>query len=146
MMISHATIWSIWIDRIFKGANKDVEEVFDAIKALSWCWCLNRLKIGVFMFYEWCWNLGIVYLGRFLVFCCSCSALGWLTNSPTVRHCVSLQLVGSVVSVMGLWLLSSAGGQGAFFFSFPFSVLPCKAYALRLVVGFGVLLPLPLFL
>lgn len=110
MMISHATIWSIWIDRIFKGANKDVEEVFDAIKALSWCWCLNRLKIGVFMFYEWCWNLGIVYLGRFLVFCCSCSALGWLTNSPTVRHCVSLQLVGSVVSVMGLWLLSSAGG------------------------------------
>lgn len=59
LMIWHATIWTIWLERnhrIFKGVNKDVDEIFYAIKVLSWCWCLNRLKIGAFMFYEWCWN------------------------------------------------------------------------------------------
>ena len=59
LMIWHATIWTIWLERnekIFKGTNKVAEEIFDAIKILSWCWCLNRLKIGAFMYYEWCWN------------------------------------------------------------------------------------------
>lgn len=59
LLIWHATIWSIWLernDRIFKGVNKEVGELFEVVKALSWCWCHNRLKIGAFMYYEWCWN------------------------------------------------------------------------------------------
>jgi hypothetical protein len=59
LLIWHATVWNIWLernDRIFKGVNKDVDQIFDGIKSLSWCWCLNRLKIGAFMFFKWCWN------------------------------------------------------------------------------------------
>lgn len=59
LLIWHATILIIWLernDRIFKGAKKDVGEIFDAVKTLSWCWCRNRLEIGAFMFFKWCWN------------------------------------------------------------------------------------------
>ena len=59
LLIWHATVWTIWLernDRIFKGVNKEVGKIFDAVKTLSWCWCLNRLKIGAFMFFEWYWN------------------------------------------------------------------------------------------
>jgi len=40
LLILHATIWTIWLernDRIFKGVNKEVGEIFDAVKSLSWC-------------------------------------------------------------------------------------------------------------
>jgi len=58
-LIWHAVIWSIWKERnatIFKNQVKNVDEVFEDIKALSWCWALSRLRISTCLFYEWTWN------------------------------------------------------------------------------------------
>ena len=58
-LIWHAVVWSVWKERnarIFKNQFKRVDEVFDDIKALSWCWALSRLRIQSCLFYEWTWN------------------------------------------------------------------------------------------
>jgi hypothetical protein len=58
-LIWHAAIWTIWRERnarIFKNQFKNVDELVDEVKALSWCWALNRLRIASCLFYEWCWN------------------------------------------------------------------------------------------
>jgi hypothetical protein len=58
-LIWHATIWTIWKERnarIFNNKVKEVEELVDEIKAISWFWTLSRLKIASFLFYEWTWN------------------------------------------------------------------------------------------
>jgi hypothetical protein len=58
MLIWHATIWMIWKERnsrIFKNQFKNFDEVFEDIKAVSWCWSLSRLRIASCLFYEW-WN------------------------------------------------------------------------------------------
>jgi hypothetical protein len=58
-MIWHAVLWTIWRERnarIFKNQFKCVYELVDEVKALSWCWALNRLRIASCLFYEWCWN------------------------------------------------------------------------------------------
>ena len=59
-LIWHATIWAIWNERnarIFNNQRKEVEEIVDGIKAVSWFWALSRLRIASFLFYEWTWNL-----------------------------------------------------------------------------------------
>lgn len=59
LLIWCATIWLIWKERnarIFTNKEKEVEEVVDEIKAVSWVWTLSRLKIASFLFYEWTWN------------------------------------------------------------------------------------------
>jgi hypothetical protein len=51
--------WLIWKERnarIFMNQRKEVEEIVDEIKAVSWVWTLSRLKIASFLFYEWTWN------------------------------------------------------------------------------------------
>lgn len=58
-LIWHATIWLIWKERnakIFKNQFKEVDEIIDEIKVLSWFWVLSRLKIASCLFYEWSWN------------------------------------------------------------------------------------------
>jgi len=58
-LIWHAALWSIWKERnarIFKNQFKDVDEVVDEVKALTWCWALSRLRIASCLYYEWCWN------------------------------------------------------------------------------------------
>jgi len=51
--------WLIWKERnerIFNNQRKEVEEIVDEIKAVSWFWVLSRLKIASFLFYKWTWN------------------------------------------------------------------------------------------
>jgi len=58
-LIWHAVIWTMWKERnarIFQNQFKHVDELVDEVKALSWCWALNRLRIASCLFYEWCWN------------------------------------------------------------------------------------------
>lgn len=58
-LIWHTTIWLIWKERnerIFNNHRKDVEEIVDEIKAVTWFWALSRLRIASFLFYEWTWN------------------------------------------------------------------------------------------
>lgn len=43
---------------MFKYIAKDVDEVVDEIKVLSWTWNLHRLKTAPCLFYEWCWDPG----------------------------------------------------------------------------------------
>jgi hypothetical protein len=46
-LIWHSVIWVIWIsrnDRIFNNNVKEVDEMVEEIKMLSWNWSLNRLK------------------------------------------------------------------------------------------------------
>ena len=48
-MVWHATIWTIWKEsniRIFLNHAKEVDEIVDEIKAVSWFWVLSRLKIA----------------------------------------------------------------------------------------------------
>jgi hypothetical protein len=56
-LIWHTTVWSIWSSRnnaIFANGVIDPEEVFEAIKRLSWSWGMSRHKIPVRLFFEWC--------------------------------------------------------------------------------------------
>jgi hypothetical protein len=58
-LIWHSAIWTIWRERnarIFKNQFKHIGELVDEVKALSWCWALNRLRIAACLYYEWCWN------------------------------------------------------------------------------------------
>jgi len=60
-MIWHATIWTLWKERnerIFKEQRKEVEELVDEIKVVSWFWFwkLSKLRIASSLFYEWTWN------------------------------------------------------------------------------------------
>jgi hypothetical protein len=58
-LIWHATIWTMWKERnarIFKNQFKNVDELVDEVKTLSWVWALDRLRIVSCLFYEWCWN------------------------------------------------------------------------------------------
>jgi hypothetical protein len=58
-MIWHATIWTIWKERnerIFNEQRKEVDELVEDIKVVSWFWALSRLRIASFLFYEWTWN------------------------------------------------------------------------------------------
>lgn len=58
-LIWHAAIWVIWKmrnDKIFNDKEKEVMELVEEIKVLSWRWCLTRLKILSCLYYEWCWN------------------------------------------------------------------------------------------
>lgn len=58
-LIWHAAIWSIWRERnarTFKNQFKCVDELVEEVKALSWCWALNRPRIASCLFCEWCWN------------------------------------------------------------------------------------------
>lgn len=53
------TLWVLWKtrnDKIFNGVNREVDEMVDDIKVLSWRWMLQRMKIPVCLYYEWCWN------------------------------------------------------------------------------------------
>ena len=43
-------------DRIFNNQIKEVEELFEEIKELSWRWCLSRMNIAMCLFHEWRWN------------------------------------------------------------------------------------------
>jgi len=42
--------------RIFNDQAKDVDEIGDEIKVVSWFLALSRLKIAPFLFYEWTGN------------------------------------------------------------------------------------------
>jgi hypothetical protein len=58
-LIWHAAIWIIWTemnDCIFNNSIKEVDDLVEKIKALSWHWSLSRLKIASCLYYEWCWN------------------------------------------------------------------------------------------
>jgi hypothetical protein len=58
-MIWHAVVWSIWRARndiIFNNLTRDVEEVVEEIKVMSWRWGLSRLETTACLFYEWQWN------------------------------------------------------------------------------------------
>lgn len=58
-LIWHATIWILWKERnnrIFSNVSKEVVEIVDEIKTLSWQWSLVRLRNGLCLFYEWTWN------------------------------------------------------------------------------------------
>ncbi|AES71473.1 hypothetical protein MtrunA17_Chr3g0117221 [Medicago truncatula] len=49
-------IWRGRNARIFKNQFKHIAELVDEVKALSWCWALNRLRISSCLYYEWCWK------------------------------------------------------------------------------------------
>jgi len=58
-MIWHMVVWSLWRtrnDRIFNNAWREVEELVEDIKVLSWRWLLNRTCASACLFYEWHWN------------------------------------------------------------------------------------------
>jgi hypothetical protein len=58
-LIWHAVIWVIWKmqnNRIFNNIVKEVDEMVEQIKVVSWNWSINRLNIASCLFYEWCWN------------------------------------------------------------------------------------------
>lgn len=58
-LVWHAIIWVIWKARnakIFENHSKDVEEMVEEIKVLSWRWMLMRLKVLPCLFYEWNWD------------------------------------------------------------------------------------------
>lgn len=53
------TIWMVWKarnDRIFKGISREIDEVVEEIKVLSWRWMLERMNIPACLYYEWSWN------------------------------------------------------------------------------------------
>jgi hypothetical protein len=61
LLIWHATIWSIWKARnsaTFVGGSFLPSEIVEAVKVVSWKWCLSRLKLPPCLFYEWTWNPG----------------------------------------------------------------------------------------
>jgi hypothetical protein len=48
----HATIWKERNTWIFQNHAKEVDEIVDEIKVVSWFWVLSRLKIAsCFLFY-----------------------------------------------------------------------------------------------
>lgn len=54
-LIWHATIWVIWKarnDKIFNDKVKEVLEIVEEVKVLSWRWCLSSLKIPACLYYE----------------------------------------------------------------------------------------------
>jgi hypothetical protein len=58
-LIWHAIIWVLWNvrnDRIFSNRAKDVDEIVEEVKVLSWKWSLSRLRNDSCLYYEWCWN------------------------------------------------------------------------------------------
>jgi hypothetical protein len=58
-MIWHAVVWSLWRagnDRIFYNLTRDMDEVVEEVKVLSWRWGLTRLETPACLFYEWQWN------------------------------------------------------------------------------------------
>jgi len=58
-MIWHAVVWSLWRarnDRIFNNSFREMEELVEDIKVLSWRWCLNRMCSPACLFYEWHWE------------------------------------------------------------------------------------------
>jgi len=68
-LIWHTTIWILWKarnDKIFKDITREVDELVEEIKVLSWRWMLERMNIPVCLYYEWCWDpincLGRVHL------------------------------------------------------------------------------------
>ena len=63
MMIWQAAIWVIWRVRnncIFNTVVKQLDELEDEIKVLSWRWLLGRFKVPAGLFYEWEWSPVIV--------------------------------------------------------------------------------------
>jgi hypothetical protein len=61
-LILHTTVWMIWRSRneiSFANGTRDLYQVVDNIKMLSWQWGLCRRKIPICLFYEWCWDLGL---------------------------------------------------------------------------------------
>jgi len=58
-LIWHLVIWIIWKSRneqVFNNKIKEVDEMVDEVKVLSWQWSLNGQNIPSCLFYEWCWN------------------------------------------------------------------------------------------
>jgi hypothetical protein len=61
LMISYATIWSIWKARnntIFAIGSFNPKALVDEIKVLSWKWSLATLKLSPCLFFEWTWDPG----------------------------------------------------------------------------------------
>jgi hypothetical protein len=61
LFIWHASLWSIWKARnssIFANGNFSPRAIVEEIKIVSWKWCLARLKVIPFMYYEWLWDPG----------------------------------------------------------------------------------------
>ncbi|GAU19692.1 hypothetical protein TSUD_78170 [Trifolium subterraneum] len=61
VMIWHATLWCVWKARnnsIFANDSFIPLVIVDEIKVLSWKWCLARLKVPAYLFYEWNWDPG----------------------------------------------------------------------------------------
>jgi len=60
-LIWHATIWvlcRVRNDKFFNNVLKEVDDVVEEIKFLSWNWYLHRLNSFPCLFYEWCWDPG----------------------------------------------------------------------------------------
>ncbi|KAK2455982.1 hypothetical protein QL285_003391 [Trifolium repens] len=61
LLIWHASLWTIWRARnssIFATGNFSPRAIVEEIKIVSWKWCLARLKVTPFMYYEWIWDPG----------------------------------------------------------------------------------------
>jgi hypothetical protein len=60
-LVWHSVIWCMWKARndfIFNNVRKELSEVVEKIKIISWRWSAVRLKIPPCLFYEWCWDPG----------------------------------------------------------------------------------------
>jgi hypothetical protein len=61
LLIWHASLWIIWRARnssIFAIGTFSPRAIVEEIKVVSWKWCLARLKVTPFMYYEWIWDPG----------------------------------------------------------------------------------------
>ncbi|WJX96105.1 hypothetical protein P8452_77351 [Trifolium repens] len=60
-LVWHSVIWCMWKarnDLIFNNVRKELLEVVEEIKIISWRWSAVRLKIPPCLYYEWCWDPG----------------------------------------------------------------------------------------
>lgn len=127
-LVWHAIIWVIWKARnakIFENHSKDVEEMVEEIKVLSWRWMLMRLKVLPCLFYEWNWDPEDCLRRQYLRgegLCFSSCAL-WvgsqqvlLVFSPMrlfcyLQQCCCLGGCGECCLLPGLFLLSGLGRE-----------------------------------
>jgi hypothetical protein len=62
--IWHTVVWCLWRARndvIFNAIKKDVSEIVEEIKVLSWKWSVDCLKILPCLYYEWSLDPAIVF-------------------------------------------------------------------------------------
>ena len=136
-VIWHAVVWVIWTSRnnmIFKAKTFEILELVDHIKLLSWQWCLSRLNIKTFLFYEWCWNPRFCLRGWLVVVvvCWCCFGEFW-----SLWSCLAVWGLAAASRCLGAFGRTAFVLFGGFFFLWcSLLVICCCSFALEQPLGF----------